>query len=166
MALRIVRADYSNPSHGRALVTLLDHYARDPAGGGQGLSERCHSELVTELAKRPAAFSVLAYLDEEPVGLANCFVAFSTFACANIVNVHDLVVLDGYRRRGIARGLLDEVERISRLHDACKLTLEVLEGNHAARATYDRLGFRQYQLDAQFGGALFLQKPLSVTLAD
>ncbi len=36
----IVVADYRDPSHQKALLDLLDDYARDPMGGGKGLSSR------------------------------------------------------------------------------------------------------------------------------
>lgn len=36
-ALRILRADYTNPTHARDLLALLDAYARDPLGGGTPL---------------------------------------------------------------------------------------------------------------------------------
>ena len=34
----ILQADFHNPGHAEALLTLLDHYARDPMGGGEPLS--------------------------------------------------------------------------------------------------------------------------------
>ena len=33
--IAVVRARYDDPAHAAALITLLDHYARDPAGGRQ-----------------------------------------------------------------------------------------------------------------------------------
>ena len=33
------QADYRQPEHAAALVSLLDAYARDPMGGGVGLSD-------------------------------------------------------------------------------------------------------------------------------
>jgi ribosomal protein S18 acetylase RimI-like enzyme len=51
-----------------------------------------------------------------------------------------------------------EVEVIARERGACKLTLEVLDGNAAARALYQRLGFTAYQLDPAMGQAQFLHK--------
>ena len=44
--IEIVKADLSNPQHGRALVDLLDNYARDPMGGGKPLSETVKLNLV------------------------------------------------------------------------------------------------------------------------
>lgn len=56
----IVLADYHHPAHARAVVELLDAYARDPAGGGTPLSEAVKAGLPAALAARPQAFSVLA----------------------------------------------------------------------------------------------------------
>ena len=152
------RADYANPAHAAALVMLLDAYASDPAGGGQGLSDFAKANLVPGLAARPQAYSVLAFDGDQPVGLVNCIEGFSTFACKPLVNVHDVAVLASHRGRGIAEQMLAEAERIAREHGAVKLTLEVLSGNRSAMRLYERIGFAGYQLDPALGTAQFLQK--------
>ena len=152
------RARYDNPSHAAALIDLLDHYARDPAGGGEPLSDFARDNLLAALAARPFVFSVLAFDGDTPVGLINAIEGFSTFACKPLVNVHDVVVAAGHRGRGVAAQMFAEVEGIARERGACKLTLEVLDGNAAARALYQRLGFSAYQLDPAMGNAQFLHK--------
>jgi len=154
----IVRARYDDPAHAAALVALLDAYARDPAGGGEPLSDFARAHLIDELAARPFIFSVLAFDGGIPVGLINAIEGFSTFACRPLVNVHDVVVMPSHRGRGIAAHLFGEVETIARERGACKLTLEVLAGNHAARALYEKLGFDDYRLDPAMGHAQFMQK--------
>jgi ribosomal protein S18 acetylase RimI-like enzyme len=156
--IKVIRARYDDPSHAAALVDLLDHYARDPAGGGEPLSDFARGNLVASLAARPFVFSVLAFEGDTPVGLINAIEGFSTFACKPLVNVHDVVVAAGHRSRGIAAQMFAEVEGIARERGACKLTLEVLDGNAAARALYQRLGFTAYQLDPAMGNAQFLHK--------
>ena len=156
----VVMADYRDPAHARALVDLLDAYARDPAGGGSPLSAEVMAELPTALAKRPQAFSVLAYDGEQPVGLINCIEGFSTFACKPLVNVHDVVVLASHRGQRVTQRMLARVEDEARSRGACKLTLEVLSGNQSALRAYEREGFANYQLDPAFGSAMFLQKKL------
>ena len=74
-----VADDYSNPDHGWAVIELLDHYARDPMGGGMPLSSFTREHLIQELSKRPFAFSVLCLVDGQPAALANCLEGFSTF---------------------------------------------------------------------------------------
>jgi len=156
--IEVVRVRYDNPAHAAALVNLLDAYARDPAGGGEPLSDFARAHLISELAARPFIFSVLAFDGEMPVGLINAIEGFSTFACRPLVNVHDVVVALGHRGRGIAARMFAEVESIAHERGACKLTLEVLDGNASARALYQRLGFAAYRLDPAMGHAQFMQK--------
>jgi len=130
-------------------------------GGGEPLSEFVRTHLVSALAARPQAFSVLAFGgadDAHPVGLVNCMEGFSTFACRPLVNVHDVAVLPGHRGQRVAEKMLALVEEIARERDACKLTLEVLQGNTGAIRLYNRVGFANYQLDPAMGQAQFLQK--------
>ncbi len=156
--IEVVRARYDEPAHAAALVELLDAYARDPAGGGEPLSDYARDHLINSLAARPFIFSVLAFDGDTPVGLVNAIEGFSTFACRPLVNVHDVVVASSHRGRGIAARLFAEVEAIASERGACKLTLEVLSGNHAARALYEKLGFDDYRLDPDMGRAQFMQK--------
>ncbi len=156
--MRILQANYSDAFHAQAIVQLLDAYAQDPAGGGTALSEFAKHNLVQELAKRPQAFSVLAFDGTQPVGLVNCIEGFSTFACRPLVNVHDVVVLASHRGRRVGEQMLVLVEQIACERGACKLTLEVLQGNASAIRLYGRVGFTGYQLDPAMGQAQFLQK--------
>jgi ribosomal protein S18 acetylase RimI-like enzyme len=157
-ALSIVRADYADPVHARALVDMLDAYAQDPAGGGKALSRFARENLVAALAARPAAYSVLAFDGTQAVGLVNCIEGFSTFACKPLVNVHDVAVAQSHRGRRVGEQMLALAEQIARARGACKLTLEVLSGNRSANRLYARIGFASYQLDPALGGAQFLQK--------
>ncbi len=160
-AIRVCRADFCKDSHAQALVVLLDAYARDPMGGGAGLSDYALAHVAAEWAKLPQAFSVLAFDgvgDEKPVGLVNCMQGFSTNACKPLINVHDVAVLAAYRGLGIAERMLALVELEARSRGACKLTLEVLSGNAMAMRLYGRVGFADYALDPAAGHARFMQK--------
>jgi ribosomal protein S18 acetylase RimI-like enzyme len=154
-------ADYADPRDGADLVMLLDAYARDPMGGGEPLCDGARDAVVGGLAATPGAFSLIARLDGRPIGLANCFTGFSTFAALPLVNIHDLAVLPGYRGRGIGRALLRAVEDEARRRGASKVTLEVLSGNARAKALYLALGYGDYQLDPEAGHALLWQKMLA-----
>jgi len=157
--LTLCQADYANPQHMQALLDLLDGYARDPMGGGEPLSEFAKSKLPQALTSRPFLFSVLAFdASGLPVGLVNCVEGFSTFACQPLVNVHDVVVLASHRGQRVGEQMLVLVAQIARTRGACKLTLEVLEGNASAQKLYRRLGFENYQLNPAMGQARFMQK--------
>jgi ribosomal protein S18 acetylase RimI-like enzyme len=55
---------------------------------------------------------------------------------------------------------LERLFEEARLRGCCKVTLEVLSGNHRALSVYQQAGFAGYALDPATGHALFLQKPL------
>ena len=160
MAIDIRLANYADPDDAAAVVTLLDAYARDPAGGGTAIAPELLARLPAELARRPQAYSVLAFDGDAPVGLVNCIEGFSTFACRPLVNVHDVVVLASHRGQRLAQRMFGRVEQEGRVRGACKLTLEVLSGNASALRAYEREGFAAFALDPAFGSARFLQKKL------
>ena len=156
----VVQADYSNPVHAQALRDVLNHYANDPMGGGEALSPHVLEQLPAELAKRPHAFSVLAFVDGEAAGLVNCFEGFSTFAGKPLVNVHDVSVSGAFRGLGLSQQMLLKVEEIARERGCCKITLEVLEGNDVAQGSYRKFGFSDGKLDPAYGRMLFWNKYL------
>ena len=156
----VLQASYSNSVHAEAIGLLLNHYAQDPMGGGHALSADLLQQLPAELAKRPYAFSVLAFVGGEPAGLVNCFEGFSTFACRPLVNVHDVVVKEPFRGLGLSQKMLQKVEEIARQRGCCKITLEVLEGNPVAQASYRKFGFDDSIFDPAHGRMLFWSKAL------
>ncbi len=160
MNANLIVADYSNQKHAEDILSLLNQYALDSAGGGKELNSYVKENLISELAKLPFTFSILCYVDNAPAGLVNCFTLFSTFKCKPLINIHDLAVIKQYRRLGISQLLLNEVEKVAREKGACKITLEVLEKNIAATNAYAKFGFVGYELDPRYGNAIFLEKTL------
>ncbi|KQN48872.1 GNAT family acetyltransferase [Pseudomonas sp. Leaf48] len=156
----VLQASYSNPVHAEAIGLVLNSYAEDPMGGGHSLSATVLEHLPEELAKRAHAFSVLAFVGGEPAGLVNCFEGFSTFACRPLVNVHDVAVVPKFRGLGLSQRMLHKVEEIARQRGCCKITLEVLEGNAVAQASYGKFGFAAGEFDPAHGRMMFWTKAL------
>lgn len=163
MNIKIVKADYFSEQHKTEIPMLLDEYASDPMGGGTPLNVDVKANLVKALSKLPHAFSVIAYVEDQPVGLVNCFEAFSTFVCQPLVNIHDIVVLSEYRGKGVSQKMLEKVEEIARAKNCCKITLEVLSNNEVAKSAYRKFGFSGYELDPKAGTAMFWQKRIKST---
>lgn len=156
----VVIADFTNSTHAKAIIYLLNEYAKDEMGGGAELSEFVKLNLVQELEKRPHAFAVLAFQYSEPVGLAICIEGFSSFQCKPLLNIHDIVVVDSFRGRGISHKILEKAENLARERGCGKLTLEVLEGNSIAQSAYRSFGFEGFELNPKMGKAMFWQKKL------
>lgn len=160
MALAIREANLDDPADARAMVELLDAYAAGEFGGRSPLSADVKERLAPAVRAQAGALVLLAFVDAEPAGVVTCFPGFSTFYARTLLNVHDVAVLEAYRRRGIGRALLAAVERHARARGCCKLTLEVRQDNEAARRLYQAYGFRDLELGGVTHETLFLSKPL------
>jgi ribosomal protein S18 acetylase RimI-like enzyme len=160
MNFTTIIADYHNTKHCDDIVWLMNHYAQDVMGGSTPLSSFTQKNLTNTLATLPHAITIICYLNQQAVGLINGFEGFSTFACKPLINIHDVIVKQDYRGKGISYIMLDAIEAIARERNCCRLTLEVLEGNPIAQRAYQNHGFSAYELDPSIGNALFWQKAL------
>ncbi len=142
------------------MVELLDHYARDPMGGGEALAADVLDALPARLRELNSYHGALAWHDGRAVGLINCFTGFSTFKARPLLNVHDIVTHTDWRGYGIGAALLEWAAVRGRELGCCKLTLEVLSNNHVARRCYQRAGFAPYVLDPAAGTAELMQRYL------
>ena len=141
MSIRIVQADLKNSDHQQHIIELTNAYALDPMGGGQPLREEVRKNMIAGLQEMPTSMVLLAFNEDQPVGIANCFWGYSTFFAKKLINIHDLAVLPQARGLGVGKGLIDKVKEIAEEADCCKITLEVLE-NNPARRLYEREGFQ------------------------
>ena len=144
--LSIIEANLNNPEHANAVLYLLNHYALDEMGGGEPLSVLAFDEQDNQA--------------RQAVGMIISFEGFSTFACKPLLNLHDVVVHQNFRGQRIFKQMLDCLENIAQRLGCCKLTMEVLEGNKAAKSTYQACGFSGYALGSTTGNAVFWQKKL------
>ena len=156
MEVKVV--DFANLAQRQAWLGLLDMYARDPMGGGEGLADDVKARLCDDLAVFPGALNLVAWAGETPVGVLNAFLGYSTFKARPLMNVHDIAVHPDWRGKGVGKALLQALEAHARQRGCCKLTLEVLTGNVRARESYLHFGFEDYALDPALGAACFMQK--------
>lgn len=160
MNVEIVKVDYNNEQQVEELLSLLDLYARDPMGGGEPLSDDIKAQLPKAFKERSFLFSLIAYVDGEAAGLANCIESFSTFACKPVINIHDMAVNPKFRGLGLSQKILASIEDIAKEKGSAKVTLEVLTGNDVAINAYKKFGFNGYELDPKMGKAEFWEKKI------
>lgn len=153
-ALQVRAVDFDNPGDVDCYIALLDAYARDPMGAGQPLSDDVKARLLAELPRHPAVHALLARSADTVVGMATCFLGYSTFRARPLLNIHDIAVLPEWRGRSVASRLLDEISVLGRSLGCCRVTLEVREDNARARAVYQHAGFNPAACN------LFLEKTL------
>lgn len=140
MKINILEADLENEEHAREIIRLTDIYSRDPMGKKEPLPNATRLNLIDELKKMPTTLILLAYKGDEAVGLANCFLGFSTFEAKKVINIHDLVVVPEWRGLGIGELLLGRVQKRAKELECCRITLEVRDDN-PAKWLYERFGF-------------------------
>lgn len=140
-AVEIIPCDFNNPDHCKALVSLMGEYISDKMGEGTPYTEEQRNLLVEGLKKHPSKLVFLAVMDDQFVGLTNCFVNFATFTVKPFVNVHDVIVTSSHRNRGIGRMMLQKVIEKAVELGCSKVTLEVRSDNQNARYLYNSLGF-------------------------
>jgi len=156
----IVEADLDRADHQKAVVAMTAAYALDAMGNGGPLPSDVLEQLIPGLRAHPTTLVLLAYVEETVVGIATCFLGFSTFAARPLLNLHDFSVLPEYRGRGIGQALLRAVEAAARERGCVKVTLEVQENNRRARELYERAGLAQAVYGDATGGSLFYSKTL------
>jgi len=135
--------DYENPLHLTALVDLLNHYMTDPMGEAPPLNKLQQLRLVDGLSNHPAALVLFVLYEVEIVGLATCFINFSTFNVKSYLYIHDIVVYADFRNKGLGKALMEKLIEISTEREYCKITLEVREDNFQAQGLYYSLGFEE-----------------------
>ena len=134
--------DFSNEEHCHKLTALINQYITDPMGGGTKLNARQKLRLIDGLASHPSCFVLFALVDQQIVGLAACFINFSTFKAKSFINIHDLIIQNNFRGKGLGRRLLQQIELIAKERKCCKITLEVREDNYTAQNLYTEQGFK------------------------
>lgn len=142
--------DFSDEEHCSKLVALINQYIADPMGGGTPLTPMQQLRLVDGLANHPSSFVLFVLLDNQIVGLATCFINFSTFKAKPYINIHDLIIDNYYRGKGLGRSLLQQIELIGKERKYCKITLEVREDNTVAQNLYTKLGYKDAEPKMHF----------------
>jgi ribosomal protein S18 acetylase RimI-like enzyme len=161
--IEVAATDLASEADAAAFVALLDSYARDPMGGSAPLGERVRERLVPDLRARIASGAALVLIARRagsPLGVAVCFLSYSTFAARPLLNLHDLAVVPAARGEGVGRALLGAALDEARKRGCVKVTLEVREDNARARRVYEHVGFADYAAGSAPTRTLFLEKKL------
>jgi GNAT superfamily N-acetyltransferase len=89
---------------------------------------------------RPYAESIIAELDNHPIGFALFFHNYSTFLTQPGLYLEDVFVRPEYRRQGVGKALLTAVAKIAVDRGCGRLEWSVLEWNQNAIEFYQSLG--------------------------
>lgn len=153
-SVRIRAGDVSDERDRAAAIELINQYASGLAGRMRPLDESVISSLIKDLPGLANCRVFLAEVGDRPVGVAMCFVGYSTFKGAPLLNIHDLAVHPDFQRRGIGSQLLTAAIEFAREQKFCSVTLEV-QADNPARQLYARRGFKVLDVPADPRATLF-----------
>jgi ribosomal protein S18 acetylase RimI-like enzyme len=142
-SIPIVRlGNLDDPRDAEAFLSLIEVYMNDPKGSGSkdNRVDRC---VVERLRSYPHVVLFFAEISSEAVGMAVCFLGFSTFKAKELINIHDFIVTPNKRRSGVGAALMKAVLDYASRRDCCKVTLEVREDNFVAQQFYRTMGFSE-----------------------
>jgi ribosomal-protein-alanine N-acetyltransferase len=108
------------------------------------------AQFKEEFAGIPSTrFFELAISDNQIVGYAGVF-APGPDAVADILTV---TVIDSYRRQGIAKKLISDIESYCQTKGSSAIMLEVATDNTGAISLYENLGYSQISIRSNYYGA-------------
>ena len=110
--------------------------------GRENLREAWSEEVCLTQVDNPNDHTLIAYADGKPAGF------LSVWEVAGEMEINNIAVMEGFRRKGIALELFREMFR--RLPHAERAVLEVRASNMAAMGLYSQLGFSKAGLRKRF----------------
>ena len=119
------------------------------------------AQFKEEFAGIPASrFFQVAISDNEIVGYAGVFVPGPD----SVADILTVTVIDGFRRQGIAKKMISDIESYCQTKGSRAIMLEVATENTAATSLYENLGYSQISIRSNYYGsgrdALVMQKEI------
>nr|WP_245680797.1 GNAT family N-acetyltransferase [Veronia pacifica] len=111
-----------------------------------GLSVKRDPSVVVQLYALPYFHGFISFIDNKPAGCAVCYESFSTYRAQKVMNIHDFMVSDSFRGKGVGKAQLNGIEQYCRDNDYLKITLEVEDNNVAAKKLYSSLDYEDYRV--------------------
>ncbi|TOF33653.1 GNAT family N-acetyltransferase [Vibrio parahaemolyticus] len=111
-----------------------------------GFSVELDLSVIAQLFALPFFHGFISFVDNKPAGLAVFFESFSAYRAQRVMNIHDFMVLDSFRGKGVGKAQLNGIEQYCRDNDYLKITLEVGDDNVAAKKLYSSLDYEDYRV--------------------
>ncbi|HHG3514802.1 TPA: N-acetyltransferase family protein [Vibrio parahaemolyticus] len=102
--------------------------------------------VIAQLFSLPYFHGFISFVDDKPAGFVVCFESFSTYRAQRVMNIHDFMVLDNFRSKGVGNAQMNGIEQYCRDNDYLKITLEVGDDNVAAKKLYSSLDYEDYRV--------------------
>ena len=136
--MNVFRADSSRLEE---LAMLFDQYRQfyeKPAD-----LDGCREFMGARLANDESVILAATVESGKMAGFTQLYPPFCSVEMEQLIYLYDLFVATEFRRRGVARALLEAAARYGRERGAGRLQLETAFDNTAAQALYESLGWKR-----------------------
>lgn len=137
----VIEADLNNTDQMNDLLFVLESYKTGEMGDGIPYTSGEKARLSTQFLIHPNVMVFLIYSRGKIAGGSVCFKSFSTFTTGNLLNIHDLCIIEEFRGRGLGRELMESIAQKGRDLLCSKITLEVRDDNGIAKGLYKKFRF-------------------------
>jgi len=127
----------AGPDDAAVLVAMLRDFADFERLPNASTEETLRAELGAENGVLQA---LIVRIDGQPAGFATFFQTYSTFVARRGLYLEDIFVLEAYRNRGVATGLLRHLARIAVDRKIGRVEFTVLLWNNIAIEFFEGLG--------------------------
>lgn len=97
--------------------------------------------FLQERLKRKDSLILMAFIQQQAVGLVQVYPVFSSVAMRPVWLLNDLFVAASHRQQGVAKELLTQLENQAKAAQVFSIKLTTAVDNHAAKNLYDSLGY-------------------------
>ena len=132
-------ADLNKDRDIEALVILINEFM---FGKDTGNAKSIDSGIAQKLKKIGTAKIYLCECYDNIIGIAVCFIGFSTYRQKELLNIHDFFIQKEYQGKGIGTRFLEYIEEECIKNDFCRITLEAYDDNTNAIKLYVNNGFQ------------------------
>jgi len=158
----IVLVEMGEPSYRKYRETLIRDYAADKARAGVWSREEAEGKSASDidglLPRGPATPNHYLYSVRDqslPAEIGVLWISPQDAGVGRSVWIYDIIVHENFRRQGYATRILNLTEDRARELGADKVEFQVFGHNQAARALYEKAGYRPT--------SIIMSKPLTPT---
>jgi len=141
--MQVEIVNLNNGNHVNALLILMNDYMEDKMGLESSLEKDLGERIISGLKIQNNYLGFLLKVENKYVGLANCFIGFSTFKAKQLINIHDFIITPSFRGNKGGEFLLNGIYNYAKINDFCKVTLEVRYDNEIAQNLYKKVGYKE-----------------------
>ena len=98
------------------------------------------TDFIKERLQNKESIIFAAKIDNHYVGFTQLYPTFSSVAMKRAFILNDLFVIEGYRKNGVAKALMDTAFQFAIHQGARFITLETGANNTKAQALYEKMG--------------------------